>query len=74
MTYASMLLEKEHGHPDEKVRKDSGEMLAMLTPIAKAFMTDNGHISTNACMQVLAAMVSSKNGAWSSLCATTAST
>ena len=51
-TYCSMLLEKEHGHPDEKVRKDSGEMLAMLTPIAKAFLTDNGHISTNACMQV----------------------
>ena len=51
-TYCSMLLEKEHGHPDEKVRKDSGEMLAMLTPIAKAFLTDNGHIATNACMQV----------------------
>jgi alkylation response protein AidB-like acyl-CoA dehydrogenase len=51
-SYCSMLLEKEHGHPDEKVRKDSGEMLSMLTPIAKAFLTDNGHISTSACMQV----------------------
>ncbi|MFZ3220284.1 MAG: acyl-CoA dehydrogenase C-terminal domain-containing protein [Rhodoferax sp.] len=50
--YCAMLLEKEHHHPDEKVRKDSGEMLAMLTPIAKAFLTDNGHIATNACMQV----------------------
>jgi len=50
--YCSMLLEKEQRHPEEKVRKDAGEMLAMLTPIAKAFMTDNGHISTNACMQV----------------------
>ncbi len=50
--YCSMLLEKEHYHPDEKVRKDSGELLAMLTPIAKAFLTDNGHIATNACMQV----------------------
>ena len=50
--YCAMLLEKEHGHPDEKVRKDSGELVAMLTPIAKAFMTDNGHIATNACMQV----------------------
>ena len=50
--FCSILLEKEHGHPDEKVRKDSGEMLAMLTPIVKAFLTDNGHISTNACMQV----------------------
>jgi alkylation response protein AidB-like acyl-CoA dehydrogenase len=52
MCYASMLLEKEHNHPDEKVRKDAGEMLALLTPIVKAFLTDNGHISTNACMQV----------------------
>lgn len=50
--YCSMLLEKEHNHPDEKVRKDAGEMLALLTPIAKAFLTDNGHIATNACMQV----------------------
>ena len=52
MSYSSMLLEKEHNHPDEAVRKDAGEMLAMLTPIVKAFLTDNGHISTNACMQV----------------------
>ncbi len=50
--YCAMLLEKEISHPDEKVRKDAGEMLAMLTPIVKAFITDNGHISTNACMQV----------------------
>ncbi len=52
LCYSAMLLEKEHRHPDEKVRKDSGEMLAMLTPIVKAFITDNGHISTNACLQV----------------------
>jgi alkylation response protein AidB-like acyl-CoA dehydrogenase len=52
LCYSSMLLEKEHGHPDEKVRAESGELLAMLTPIVKAFITDNGHISTNACMQV----------------------
>jgi len=50
--YCAMLLEKEINHQEEKVRKDAGEMLAMLTPIVKAFITDNGHISTNACMQV----------------------
>jgi alkylation response protein AidB-like acyl-CoA dehydrogenase len=50
--YCAMLLEKEINHPEEKVRKDASEMLAMLTPIVKAFITDNGHISTNACMQV----------------------
>ena len=52
LCFSSMLLEKEHGHPIEAVRKESGELLAMLTPIVKAFVTDNGHISTNACMQV----------------------
>ena len=52
MCFSSMLLEQEHRHPDEKVRKDAGEMLAMLTPIVKAFLTDNGWISTSACLQV----------------------
>ena len=50
--YCTMLLDKELHHPDEKVRKDAGEIVALLTPIVKAFLTDNGHISTNACMQV----------------------
>ena len=52
MCFSSMLLEKEHNHPDEKVRKDSGELLAMLTPIVKAFLTDNGWTATSTCMQV----------------------
>src|SRR5215217_6575814 len=50
--YCTLLLDKELHHPDEKVRKDSDEMLSLLTPIVKAFSTDNGHIATNACMQV----------------------
>ncbi len=51
-TYCAVLLDKEINHPDEKVRKDSDEMLSLLTPIVKAFLTDNGHIATNMCMQV----------------------
>ena len=50
--FCTLLLDKEHHHPDQKVRKDAGELVALLTPIVKAFITDNGHISTNACMQV----------------------
>ncbi|QNK75256.1 acyl-CoA dehydrogenase C-terminal domain-containing protein [Variovorax sp. PAMC28562] len=50
--FCTLLLDKEHDHPDEKVRKDSGELVALLTPIVKAFITDNGHIATHACMQV----------------------
>jgi alkylation response protein AidB-like acyl-CoA dehydrogenase len=50
--FCTLLLDKEINHPDEKVRKDSQELVALLTPIVKAFTTDNGHIATNACMQV----------------------
>jgi len=50
--YCTLLLDKELYHPDEKVRQDSGEIVALLTPIVKAFLTDNGHIATNTCMQV----------------------
>ena len=50
--YCSMVLDKALHHPDEKVRKDSEEVVALLTPIVKAFLTDNGFTATNACMQV----------------------
>jgi len=50
--FCTLLLDKAHSHPDEKVRKDSDELVALLTPIVKAFITDNGHIATNHCMQV----------------------
>ena len=40
----------------EQVKKllngKTDELVALLTPIVKAFITDNGHIATNACMQV----------------------
>jgi alkylation response protein AidB-like acyl-CoA dehydrogenase len=50
--FCAMLLEQEHNHPHELVRKDASEMLAMLTPIVKAFITDNGWTATSACLQV----------------------
>jgi len=50
--YCSVLLEKAHYHPDGKVRKDSDEMLSLLTPITKAFLTDNGFQSAVMCQQV----------------------
>lgn len=40
------------GHPDEDVRQESAGHLALLTPIVKAFVTDNGYESTNLAMQV----------------------
>ncbi|MDQ3060454.1 MAG: acyl-CoA dehydrogenase C-terminal domain-containing protein [Pseudomonadota bacterium] len=50
--YCALLLDQEIDHPDEKVRQDAAEIVALLTPIVKAFLTDNGHITTNACLQV----------------------
>jgi alkylation response protein AidB-like acyl-CoA dehydrogenase len=52
MCFSSMLLEKEINHTDEAVRKESGELLALLTPIVKAFITDNGWTATSTCLQV----------------------
>jgi hypothetical protein len=51
--YCALLIDKELNHPDEAVRKQSAEMVAMLTPIVKAFITDNGWIATSSCLQVL---------------------
>jgi len=51
-TYCALLLDQELNHPEEKTRKEAAELLALLTPIVKAFLTDNGHTATNACLQV----------------------
>ncbi len=39
-------------HPDEAVRKDADDMMALMTPIVKAFMTDNGFSAASGCLQV----------------------
>lgn len=51
-TFCAVLIDKELHHPDEKVRKDSAELVALLTPIVKAFLTDNGWTATTLSQQV----------------------
>ena len=51
-TFCAVLIDKELHHPDEKVRKDSAELVALLTPIVKAFLTDNGWTATTLNQQV----------------------
>jgi len=51
--YCALLIDQELNHPDETVRKEAAEMVAMLTPVVKAFITDNGWIATSSCLQVL---------------------
>ena len=51
-TFCALLIDKELNHPDEKVRSDSADLVALLTPIVKAFLTDNGWIATTQSQQV----------------------
>jgi hypothetical protein len=50
--FSALLIDRELHHPDAKERQDAAELVALLTPIVKAFITDNGWIATSACMQV----------------------
>jgi hypothetical protein len=44
--------DRAEGHPDEEVRAEAGDLLALLTPVVKAFVTDTGFLTTNLAMQV----------------------
>ena len=50
--HVALLIDKELNSPDEEVRRDCADQVALLTPIVKAFLTDNGWIATSHCMQV----------------------
>jgi alkylation response protein AidB-like acyl-CoA dehydrogenase len=50
--FVAIELDKEHNHPDEAVRKESSDIVALLTPIVKAFITDNCWEATVHCQQV----------------------
>jgi len=50
--YGALLLDQELNHPDEAQRMDAAELLALLTPIIKAFITDNGFDAAVQCQQV----------------------
>ncbi|MFC6592009.1 acyl-CoA dehydrogenase C-terminal domain-containing protein [Deinococcus lacus] len=40
--WLALSLDTEAHHPDEAKRKEAADLVALLTPVAKAFMTDNG--------------------------------
>ncbi|GIX24192.1 MAG: acyl-CoA dehydrogenase C-terminal domain-containing protein [Caldimonas manganoxidans] len=50
--WTTLQLDKELASDDEQVRKDCADLVALLTPIIKAFFTDNGWIATSHCLQV----------------------
>jgi alkylation response protein AidB-like acyl-CoA dehydrogenase len=51
--FTTLLLDKEIASEDETVKKDAADLVALLTPIVKAFFTDNAWIATSHCLQVL---------------------
>jgi len=50
--YCALLLDKEHASDEEDEKRDAADLVALLTPIVKAFLTDNGWIATSQCLQV----------------------
>ncbi len=50
--YATLLLDREVSTADEAERAECADLVALLTPIVKAFFTDNAWIATSHCMQV----------------------
>lgn len=50
--WLALQLDIEANHPDEQARQDASDLVSLLTPVAKAFMTDNGLDVCNLGMQV----------------------
>jgi alkylation response protein AidB-like acyl-CoA dehydrogenase len=51
-SFVALQIDRELNHPDERARKDAADLVTLMTPIVKAFITDNGWIATSEAMQV----------------------
>lgn len=51
--WVGMLIDIEHRHPDEATRQEASDLVALMTPVIKAFFTDLGFDSTNLALQTL---------------------
>ena len=51
-SYVALLLDREQHHPDPALRQEAADEVALLTPIAKAFLTDNAWIACSEALQV----------------------
>jgi len=50
--YTTLLLDREVASTDEAERAECADLVALLTPIVKAFFTDNAWNATSQCLQV----------------------
>lgn len=51
--WVGMNLDISHAHPDEKQREAADDIVQLLTPVVKAFLTDEGYTNANWAVQVL---------------------
>ncbi|BAP89754.1 acyl-CoA dehydrogenase domain-containing protein [Burkholderiales bacterium GJ-E10] len=50
--WVALMADAQHHHPDAAERRFGADMTALMTPIVKAFLTDNGFYCASDCMQV----------------------
>ncbi len=51
--WVALMADMQFHHPDEEQKKFAADMMALMTPIVKAFMTDNGFNCASDCLGVL---------------------
>ena len=51
--YIALLIDKEIASADADERRQAGDLVALLTPVCKAFISDNAWTATSGCIQVL---------------------
>jgi len=50
--WTAHLLDESHHHPDPERRRRANDLVSVLTPMVKAFFTDNGHNGANQALQL----------------------
>ena len=51
-SFIALQIDRELNHPDPALRQDAADLVALLTPVIKSFITDNGWIATSEALQV----------------------
>ena len=51
--WVGIRIDLEHRHPDPAVREEAQDLVALMTPVIKAFLTDRGFENTNLALQLL---------------------
>jgi len=50
--WTALLIDQAHGHEDATVRRDSAELVELLTPLVKGFLSENAQESISLALQV----------------------